>query len=312
MALDIKLNAIASLFSEGIAPQEPTRSELRQRREALLREPIRQRLTRIGLGLREALRPANLRGTLAGLDLMVRDQSICALDLPDPDQALGNPDGLCGVVADLSPAAIMDAYSRGLHLGGTFGRPTWWSPSTRLVLSPGATRISGKGRTHLHRRDLRVSFDRASDEVVAACARPDPRQGRAGFGPRLARAYVALIDRNVGHTVEVRDRSGALVGGLLGLSMGRVFVIERLFGAPDAIDLAMVVLNRHLDAWGYAMVDARALRDLGRLGFAPVTRSTYRAKLVTCLNGGQPGRWQVDPQRCGLDVAPPPELRFAA
>jgi leucyl/phenylalanyl-tRNA--protein transferase len=312
MALDIKLNAVASLFSEGIAPQEPTRSELRRRREALLREPFRQRLNRVGVGLRETLRPSKLRGTLAALDLIIRDHSICALDLPDPDQALTNPDGLCGVTADLSPAAIIDAYSRGLHLGGSFGRPTWWSPSTRLVLSPGATRVSGKVRTHLHRRDLRVSFDRTPEEVIAACARPNAHLSRFGFGPILARAYAALVDRNVGHTVEVRDRSGALVAGILGLSMGRVFIIERLFGAPDSIDLALVVLTRHLDAWGYAMVDARSRRDLGRLGFAPVTRLTYRAKLVTCLNGGRPGRWQVDSQRCGLEAAPPPELRFAA
>ena len=317
MARDIRIDQVAALFSEGVSPDAPTRGELRRRRDEVLRESPKERLVRLFGALRHGLSPQRLSETWAAVDLVLRDRSICPLDLPDPEQPLSKPDGLCGITADLSPEAIIDAYTRGLHLGGSVGRPTWWSPSQRYVLSPGETHISGKVRGLLLRRDARVTFDRSPYEVIAACARPEPHAGanyrgeerrasRRGFSPERARSYANLFDTGVAHSVEVRGATGTLEAGIVGLSLGRVFVIETLFGAADMVDLALVVLHRHLAAWGYELIDAKQLKGLARLGFAPVPRAEFRARTIGLFHGGRRGRWQVDRAHCGVEPAQVP------
>jgi leucyl/phenylalanyl-tRNA---protein transferase len=303
MAMDIRIDRVASLFSEGNSALEPSRAELRERRAALLHEPLTQRYTRIAGVIGRALAPRRLGRTLAALDLLVRDRSICAIDLPDPEQALADPDGLCGHAADLSRETILDAYSRGLCLEGALGRPTWWAPAKRHLATPGALRLTGQVRLHLHRQDMHVRFDRATDEVVAACARPQPQAGNPGYGAALAQTYVALADAGILHSVEIRDAGGRLTGGLFGLSLGSIFVVERTFGAADTVDLALVMLARHLEAWNYGLIDVRAMARFAPLGFEPVSRREHRRRIMGHLNGGRGGRWQVEAALLPLDPA---------
>ena len=305
MVIAIKLEEVASLFSEGIEPAPATLSQRRLRRKALLHESIVQRFRRVGASLAYAAARARAPELACGLDLLTRACPRSG-DLPDPDQPLAFPRGFCALATDLSPPALLEAYSRGLSLFGPVGPIGWWSPSFRTIATPGEVGNCAAAHSELVRSGLEATMDTAFDEILAACARPHRRGGRLGFGPKLMRAYADLHEAGLAHSLELRRPGEAPVAGVFGLSVGRVFVMEGCYGPDHLVAAAVALLDRHLTAWGYAVHEARlglapgagAPRWARRLGFRPISRRAYLERLRTSVSAGRPARWTFDPQLC--------------
>ena len=68
-----------------------------------------------------------------------------------------------------------------------------------------------------------------------------------------------------------------LVGGLYGLALGRVFFGESMFSrVTDASKVALVELTRHLQAWGYALIDCQVSSPhISSLGAINIHRSDF-------------------------------------
>ena len=311
MGIDLRLNHFGSLFSEGIEHDAVTsRAELRRRRNDLLGETVPQRAARAAAVALHALRPDKLRDLAATVDCVLREGFIKTAGMPDPSRALTHPDGLCGLVADLSPETLIEAYSAGLHPRPLLGQTAWWSPSYRVIVTPGQAKIPQGVRGHLRKGDLSVTLDRDFDQVLAACA-AEARQRFDGsaLSPALMKAYAALHDAGFAHSFEVRER-GELVAGGFGVGVGSVFVTEQTFGeARTSIDVGLVVLTRHLTRWDYAMHDGKTNLWFERFGGRVLARDAYLAKLSVNLGGGRTGRWSVDRALCG---PPMPGLAEAA
>ena len=311
MVIPIKPEQVAGLFSEGIETVPATLSERRHRRDALLRESFAQRARRVGASLAYAAAPNRLRGLAAGLDFLARERSIAPANLPSPEHSLAYPDGLCGLAADLSPAAVMDGYSRGLLLFAPVGPAAWWSPSQRSVAVPGSIGRGAFVPCPLELQGLRATMDRAFEEVLAVCSRPDRAGRRLGFGPKLTRAYAELHEAGFAHSFEIGYRDGEPPAGGFGISVGRTFVTTACFGPVELAASGLVVLDRHLAEWGYATHEARLGTTPGarlpekarRLGFMPMARQEFVARLKANLCGGRLSRWRIDPLLC-RDPAP--------
>ena len=301
MAIDLRLNQIGSLFSEGVKTDSVlTRADLRRRRQTLLGETFGERMTRLASVAVHAIRPGKARDLAATIDCILREGFIKPAGLPDPSRALSTPDGLCGKIGDLSPETLIEAYSAGLYPRPMLGPLAWWSPSYRVLVTPGQAKIPQGVRSHLRKADLLVSFDRAFDEVLAACS-ADARKKFDGSvrPPALTNAYAELHDAGFAHSFEVRDR-GRLVAGGFGVGVGSTFVTEATFGDQrDAIDLGLAVLNRHLTRWGFAMHDGKTDLWFERFGGRALPRSAYLDRLSLSLGGGKTGRWNVDRALCG-------------
>lgn len=55
--------------------------------------------------------------------------------LPDPREALREPEGLLAAGADLGPERLLEAYRKGVFPWYSQGQPVlWWSPDPRMVL----------------------------------------------------------------------------------------------------------------------------------------------------------------------------------
>lgn len=303
MSATIRLEQVPTLFSEGIEAAELTLAERRKRREAILSENFVRRARRIGASLAQAADCGRLRTLAAGLDLAIRDRAIAPAIAPHPDLALAHPDGLCCLATDLSPAAIMDAYSHGLLLFAPLGPAAWWSPSRRVVANPGSLHPGAAPPLSSAQDGLTGALDRAFDDVLAICSRPDRSAGRLGFGPRLIRAYADLHDAGFAHSFELTDGGGKLIAGGFGISVGRTFVTEAWFGPPDVAEAALILLDRRLACWGYAMHEARLAvtpgaelpkRALG-LGFRPMARQDFIERMKANLRGGRLSRWRIEP-----------------
>lgn len=275
---------LASLFSMGIE-QSPAYSHatIRALRKARFTETPVQQALRVARAAKAALARDGVSGCLAALELMAREKSIAVDGLPDPDGALEAPDGLCGVVNDLSVDALMAAFGRGLYPSSHFGPLRWWAPSLRAVV---------RTADILERDDagdepVTLTFDTAFEDQLAADIDDAP------LTPRLKWAYAALFDAGFAHCFEAFARDGARVGSGFGIAVGDVFVLGAMRISSDTRARAFLhALARRLSDLGYEMIDARRpTYRVMALGFAPMPRSVYNARVLLGLAHERIGKW---------------------
>jgi leucyl/phenylalanyl-tRNA--protein transferase len=268
------------------------------RRAQLFRETPRDWIERHALGVAWALKPARIAGLprLAGLtlaDLVSRRPG-----LPDPEQALAQPDGLAGIAHDLSVPTLLEAHRRGLYPFCHIGPMKWWSPAERCVLSFEAFHIARRLRQQMRQGQYTVTFDCDFDAVIKACAGRRPGKWHLTWvTPTIMHAYAALFDAGHAHSFEVWNEAGRLVGGGYGVAVGAAFVGESLFSTePNTSKIGLTVFNRHLARWGFAFYDAKLMSPtLSSLGFGLIPRRAYLDRLAEATRQpGRPGRWQVE------------------
>jgi leucyl/phenylalanyl-tRNA--protein transferase len=251
------------------------------------------------LGVAYALVPRRLPGLLPLAAVTLRDLPRIGRPLvPDPARALDDPDGLCGLTGRIGVRELLDGYGRGMFIMSHTGPLKWWAPRHRMVLFFDQARVEKTARRLLRGKKFRITFDRAFSDVVRGCA--EPRSGRTPLTwitPRVQALFADAHARGYAHSVEVWEGE-ALVGGIFGLAVGGVFFTESQFhAARDASKVGFAVLNRHLQAWGFAFNDGKhPTRYLADCGMIPVTRSEFAwLTAVHAIAAGRPGRWEVDP-----------------
>lgn len=213
---------------------------------------------------------------------------------PPISKALRSPNGLLCAGADLSPARLLDAYSRGIFPWFSEGEPIlWWSPHPRMVLFPDELKVSRSLRKAVAKGIFETRFDTAFAEVMRACA--EPRDGQAGtwIVPEMVAAYTRLHELGFAHSVE-SWRDGRLAGGLYGILLGRVFFGESMFSREtDASKVALVKLVARLEALGVGLVDCQqATRHLASLGAREIPRREFAQRLAESIQYPPTGsRW---------------------
>lgn len=267
-------------------------------RTALFRESAFGTLERYALGTAWALAPSRIRG-VPGLARMLLEELMAAdYALPDPESALAAPAGLAGVVHDLSLPTMLAAYRRGLYPWAHIGPLKWWSPPARSVLFFRDAHISDNQRKLMRSGRYSVTFDRAFDRVIAACA--GKRSGRwhlTWITPRVMRAYAEAFDAGYAHSFEVWNEAGELVAGGYGLAIGAAFFSESQFThETNAGKIGMAALNFHLARWNYHFNDGKLIGPLWKtLGWREIPRREFLARLSDAVVApGRSGRWQIE------------------
>lgn len=199
-------------------------------------------------------------------------------DFPDVREA--NPDGMLAVGGDYDWRRLHRAYTRGIFPWSNADNPIlWWSPDPRFVLYPDELRVQRSMRPYLNQRRFRVSYDTHFRDVITACQH-SPRQGRdvgTWITPDLLDGYVELHEQGFAHSVEVWDDADALVGGLYGVAIGKVFCGESMFArTANASKYAFIHLVRNLRARDYWLVDCQMPTDhLASLGATAIPRREF-------------------------------------
>jgi leucyl/phenylalanyl-tRNA--protein transferase len=257
-------------------------------------------------GVAWALKPERISAVLPTLGIVARHylSGAPSSQLPDPETALSNPDGLVGVCGELTADRAVAAYRKGLYPWSHIGPQKWWSLEQRSTLFFENYRLEKGVRRALRQKKLRVTFDEDFSGVIKACAAPRPGRFHVTWiRPQIIEVYTELFNRGQAHSVEVWNEEGELVGGAYGLALGKVFFTEsQFYRARDASKVGFAVLNRHLQHWGFAINDAKAqIAHLENLGFVEIPRATHTAITGQFANRiGRAGHWKVDPQ---LDVS---------
>jgi leucyl/phenylalanyl-tRNA--protein transferase len=214
---------------------------------------------------------------------------------PPAETALRVPDGLLAVGGDLSPLRLLNAYRNGIFPWFSHGEPPlWWCPDPRTVF-----RTDRVARARRFRRSLRGSTwtlraDTAFESVVRTCA-AIPRRGQAGtwITDDMIAAYVELHRGGHAHSVEVYE-GDALVGGIYGVAIGRMFFGESMFSArPDGSKVALAGLARQLALWGWPLIDAQVENPhLLSLGAESWPRRDFLGAVAELVRAAEPqGPW---------------------
>ena len=144
---------------------------------------------------------------------------------------------------------IMKAYSPGLTTINPFygGRPTQGP-----LFSPDQLRITRSLRKSMRNRGYRVTFDTAFSAVISACqCTPRSDQNGTWITEEMVDAYTQLHYLGHAHSVECWHEE-QLVGGLYGLSIGKLFFGESMFSIKtDASKVAFVTLAQRLQKAGF-------------------------------------------------------------
>ena len=218
-----------------------------------------------------------------------------AAPFPPAERALAEPNGLLAFGGDLEPARLLNAYRAGVFPWYSRGQPIlWWSPEPRLVFRTADVRLPSRLRRALRGSGWVLRADTAFDRVIEACA-TSPRPGQDGtwITPEMAAAYRQL--HRLGHAHSVEAFAGeALVGGIYGVAIGRMFFGESMFsGASGGSKVALAGLAAQLRAWGWPWIDGQVenphLRSLGAVALARADFLREVARLAA--EPGRVGAW---------------------
>jgi leucyl/phenylalanyl-tRNA--protein transferase len=206
------------------------------------------------------------------------------LVFPNPEDA--NVDGLLAIGGDLRPDRLLLAYEMGLFPWYSPPDPVlWWCPDPRCVLYCKEVKISKSMRNVINRKQFAITYDEAFVEVMKGC-RDTPRNGQDGtwISNEVIESYRYLHRLGVAHSVEAWYE-GRLVGGLYGLSIGKMFFGESMFSAmSNASKAAFIHLAQALDTLGFELIDCQIYNDhLGTLGARHIPRSTFLSTLAAAL-----------------------------
>jgi leucyl/phenylalanyl-tRNA--protein transferase len=214
-----------------------------------------------------------------------------ALDrFPPADEALDEPNGLLAAGGDLEPERLLLAYRNGIFPWYEAGQPIlWWSPNPRAVLHPAELHVSRSLRRAVAANRFLITADTAFERVLAGCAAPRRYTDATWITADMTAAYTTLHRRHFAHSFEAWQ-NGRLVGGLYGVSIGRVFFGESMFArATDASKVAFVHAVRYLESRGFELIDCQvASAHLASLGACDIPRSKFLRSLEHLCN---PPRW---------------------
>lgn len=225
-----------------------------------------------------------------------------------PPPYLAEPGGLLAIGGDLQPERLINAYQNGIFPWfedqGTF---FWYSPDPRCVLFPEEIRIHKSMRSIFNQQKFHYTLDTCFNEVMRHCA-SSPRSDQEGtwIGEDFIQGYTQLHQLGIAHSVEVWENA-TLVGGLYGLSFGRIFFGESMFSkVPNASKAGFIQLVTALQKAGFLLVDCQQeTNHLLSLGARSIPRETFLDYLQqnpyyrTLI-----GKWSFCPQQ-GLQCSPP-------
>lgn len=189
-----------------------------------------------------------------------------------PDPRYGDEDGLFAIGGDLSIDRLLLACCHGIFPWYSFrDQPEilWYCPMQRFVIFPDEIHVSHSMRTLMNKGKYSMSINKDFESVIRSCSKLRIEEEGAWLGEEMIAAYSELHRQGFAASVEVwDDATDQLVGGLYGVTIGKVFVGESMFSlVPSASKLALIFLARFMKQNGGKLIDCQLetshLRSMG-------------------------------------------------
>jgi leucyl/phenylalanyl-tRNA--protein transferase len=200
-------------------------------------------------------------------------------DLWFPDVEESTEEGIVAVGGDLSVERLILAYSKGIFPWYSSDRSPilWWSPDPRFVLFPENLIVSKSMRPYFNQNKFQVTWDQNFEDVIINCQKID-REDQPGtwITSKMLASYIQLHKKGYAHSVEVW-LGNELVGGLYGISLGKVFFGESMFAkVSNASKFGFISLVKQLKQKGFLLIDCQQeTKHLESLGAAAIKRKDF-------------------------------------
>lgn len=182
-----------------------------------------------------------------------------------PPLELANQDGLLAIGGDLDIESLLLAYRSGI-----FPWPvhedllTWFAPPERCLLFLDRVHISRSLKKELKNSSYSFHINRDVPQIISSCAAVINRGEQQGtwITSEMVRAYIAFHQAGYCHGIGCYD-DDALVGGLYGICIGKMFAGESMFyRKPNASKLALCYLITHLQEREVSWIDCQMMTPL--------------------------------------------------
>jgi leucyl/phenylalanyl-tRNA--protein transferase len=162
----------------------------------------------------------------------------------------------------------------------------WVRPETRGIIPLDTFHIPRSLRKTMRQGRFEIRFDSDFPGVIDACAEAREERKSTWINQPIREAYIGLFERGHCHSVEAWH-GRKLVGGLYGVTLGRVFFGESMFSREaDASKACLVRLVERLRERGFVLLDTQFTTEhLKRFGAIDVPRGKYERMLEDALEG---------------------------
>ena len=218
-----------------------------------------------------------------------------------PFAGLADEDGLLAIGGEITVDWLLEAYSNGIFPWYDETMPImWWSPDPRAVMKPSEVHISHSMKPIFNQKKFELKVDTAFEAVIRQCANIKRKdEDGTWIVPEIIEAYTQLHILGYAHSFEAWQ-DGELVGGLYGVSLGKMFFGESMFSnKPNASKFAFISMARLLQNTGFEYIDCQIpTQHLESLGCGTMPRNVF-LDLVQKNNSFPTlkGKWIIDNQR---------------
>ncbi len=215
-------------------------------------------------------------------------------DLVFPHPELAREDGLLAVGGDLSVDRLLLAYENGIF--PWFNQedpPLWWSPPERAVLFPDELKVSKSLKQEMRKGGYEIKFNSDFKSIIKNCQKVRLDEEGTWITKNIIESYTQLHQLGIAHSVETYFEN-QLVGGLYGLTMGKVFCGESMFSfRSNASKIALFHLVQKLQQNDFQIIDCQIMNPhLKSLGAREIPRNEFLSILKDSSSSGQsPENW---------------------
>ncbi len=134
----------------------------------------------------------------------------------------------------------------------------WYDPPLRGQLPIENLHVPARLRDTVLAGKYDITVDTDFSDVIDGCAAATDKRPQTWINQGIRDLFIELRGAGFAHSVECRDKSGVLVGGIYGLALGGAFMGESMFSrARDASKVALVHLCARLHRGGFTLFDTQ-------------------------------------------------------
>lgn len=194
-----------------------------------------------------------------------------------------NDYGIVGVGGDYSSKRLLKAYCSGIFPWPHGHALLWFCPDPRFVidLEKPQAKLAKSLCKAIHKTSLSIKADHNFLTVIKKCQElHQKRHGATWINDDLIEGYYQLYQKGYAHSIEAYEE-GNLVGGLYGVSLGKIFYGESMyFLKPNASKICLTVLLAHLRLWQFSLVDCQDYtNNLSQFGGEFIAKKDFLQKI---------------------------------
>jgi len=195
-------------------------------------------------------------------------------------------DGLVAIGGNLSPGILLSAYKQGIFPWYSGGPIRWYSPDPRCVFKLPQFHLPTSMKKLLRKNFFQMTCDTEFDKVIKHCANFHKAiHLETWINDNMIAAYIHLHHLGFAHSIEVWQND-QLVGGLYGVSLGKMFFGESMFHlVPNASKAAFYGLIEICLERGIDVIDSQVKNHHTEfLGGIDITQEEYLQLLADRVN----------------------------